>query len=175
MKLMGDLVEYRILRAQRYILRTPLETRQQARLAELEQRFEQRAVTLEGTVHEAQRRFVRYDVNVPAELEIDQHTERVSISNVSGGGISLSPATGMKRGEIAHLRFAAEQDGVGYDIPVQVQWTAGACAGCAFIGIPSVTVPPATTLTLRAGVGGEDAPLPLPVPPLGGLRSRGVS
>ncbi len=183
MTLVSDVVEYRILRAQRYILRTELEAREQRRLSELERRFEAE----QPVDHEMRRHFVRFDVTLTATLQIGPRTVRATVNNISGGGLSLTTHALIKRGEIAHLRVADDDGQLVYDLPVQVQWTSvlpstpaggdhdgDAMIGCAFIGIPATklaggTIPPQRMpdcgeLSLRPKSLGDDEDAQLPVP-----------
>jgi hypothetical protein len=122
--------DYRSLLGRRDLARLPLEPEEHGRLAAFEGRFAHASL---------RRRHERLALAGPGQIKVGREFRDVTISDISGGGLLVTPAPALQRGEISVVRIADPAIGREYHLPVQVVWTASGStvwAGLAFFGIP---------------------------------------
>ena len=87
------------------------------------------------------RSFARNDVAIPAVLEVGGSEQPVTITNLSGGGLVVTPAPALERGELVVVRVSGDA-AAGDEIRLtsQAVWRSGTAAGSAlgmaFVGMP---------------------------------------
>lgn len=176
MSLIGDVFEFRVLRSQSMLLRLPMGDRERSRLRALEDRFVLDPVA--QAKGDGRRRFTRFSVRLSAAIEIDgKGWVPVELRSLSGGGLSVTPAPQLERGEITAIRVGEPGRGVVYEMPVQAVWIEesplGSSLGLTFIGIPRVRIAGSVEIRVSRNPAGElrlvamtdaseDAPLPIP-------------
>lgn len=143
MSLIGDVFEFRVLRSQSMLLRLPLGDRERQRLRLLEDRFVLDPVSQAES--DGRRRFTRFPVQLTASIEVNgKGWVPVEARSLSGGGLAVSPAPQLERGEITSIRVGEPGRGIVYEMPVQAVWVergpTSSAIGLTFIGIPRVRI-----------------------------------
>src|SRR4051794_22857611 len=101
MGVLDEVIEYRILRAKRYLLRVPLDERQRVRLATLEDRYDVRE---DG---DPRRRAPRFVILETGSFDAGGEVTYMTVRDASGGGLRLAWDAGarptLRRGDVAYL------------------------------------------------------------------------
>jgi len=130
--------EYRRLLARSEAIAGSLKPHNSKRLAALEKLFGQEP-NVRG---EHPRRHARCDVRRPATLRVGDRVQSVSLVNLGGGGVCITPAPNVQTGETALLRIVADDQSTVYQYQVRANWSTGgeqdSCMGMPFVGIPRV-------------------------------------
>lgn len=128
--------EYRRLLAKSEAIAGSLKPKSAKRLVALEMLFGQEPKA--GSVH--RRRHARCDIRRPATLRVQGRVQSVSLVNLGGGGVCISPAPNVMAGETALLRIVADDQNTVYQYQVRANWaTRGekdSYMGMPFVGIP---------------------------------------
>ena len=119
--------DYRSLFGRRDLARLPLDPEEHGRLAAFEGRFYEAA---------QRRRHQRLALSRPGQIKIGREFRDVTLSDISVGGLLLSPAPPLQRGEITVVKIDDPAIGREYHLPVQVVWMGAGRMGLAFFGIP---------------------------------------
>lgn len=86
------------------------------------------------------RRFARCELRLPATVRVNDRVQPVSLVNLGGGGVCVSPAPNLQAGEIALLRIVAEDQSKVYQYQVRQCWAShtgtASQMGMPFVGIP---------------------------------------
>ncbi len=128
--------EYRKLLARRDLLDARLDRASAERLVALEKLFAPEPD--DGPHH---RRYARCDVSMRATVKAGGRVESVQIVNVGGGGLCVSPAPALRKGERAVVRVVDPQSRSAYHYPVQASWVQGSQDGPSLMGLPFVGAP----------------------------------
>jgi hypothetical protein len=130
--------EYRRLLARSEAIAGSLKPHNSQRLAALEKLFGQEP----DSNATYPRRHARCDIRRPATLRVGDRAQAVSLVNVGGGGVCITPAPNVKAGETALLRIVADDQNTVYQYRVRANWSTGgaqdSCMGMPFVGIPRV-------------------------------------
>ena len=126
MDLVRLIYDYRSLLGRRDLARLPLDPEEHGRLAAFERRFAQ----------PMRRRHRRLALGRSAQIKIGREFRDVTVSDISGGGLLLTPAPALEVGEISVVKIIDAAIGREYHLPGQVVWTADTRMGLAFFGIP---------------------------------------
>ncbi len=130
--------EYRRLLARSEAMAGSLKPRSSERLAALEKLFGQEPNS--NAVHP--RRHARCDIRRPATLRVGDRVQAVSLVNLGGGGVCITPAPNVRTGDTALLRIVADDQSTIYQYQVRANWSTqgdeDSCMGMPFVGIPRV-------------------------------------
>ena len=147
--ILKHICDYRTLRARRDLLRQTLPPDDVHRLEALELlfAFDPTEVRSQALVRD-RRRHMRLDVAIKATLAAGVRDTDTRIINIGGGGLVVSPAPAIRRGELAVIRIKDRESHREYHLPVQVVWKAMVgrepALGLCFVGMPSWSdLPPA--------------------------------
>ena len=148
--ILKHICDYRTLRARRDLMRQTLPPEDVHRLEALELLF---ACDPSGEVRSQalardRRRYLRLEVNIAARIGAGIRTADTTIINIGGGGLVISPAPALRRGELAVVRITDPQTSREYHLPVQAVWKSvlggETVLGLTFVGMPSWSdAPPA--------------------------------
>jgi hypothetical protein len=134
--------DYRTLRARRDLLRQTLPQDDVYRLEALELlfSFDPNELPAQALARD-RRRYMRLDVRVRARLSAGKRIIDCMVVNISGGGLVVSQAPVMRRGERAVIRIADRETHREYHLPVQAVWHSltedHRVVGLSFVGMPS--------------------------------------
>jgi hypothetical protein len=129
--------EYRRLSARAAAFAGSLRPGAAQRLAALENLFGQEPG---GQESESPRRHARCEISIPATLKINGNVLPVKVVNMGGGGVCVSPAPMLKRGETALLRIVSHDSKCVFQYQVRGGWTWRA-DGESQMGLPFVGAP----------------------------------
>ncbi len=136
--------EYRRLLARSEATDGNMTQQTEARLRALENLFG-REPSVQGA---APRRHARCDVKRTATLRVGDRVQAVSVVNLGGGGVCVSPAPNLAEGQRAVLRVVGDDQQTVYQYPVRAHWTRrgedSSQMGMPFVGRPSVEGRPTT-------------------------------
>jgi hypothetical protein len=131
--LIARIYEYRRLLGRRALVGGSLSAESQNRLAALESE-------LKGDAGPSNRTFTRTQVEISATLIQGRRSSPVSVVDISGGGIRITPAPTLRPGDKATVRIASSEAGQIYHYPVEVRWcfrdAEGSAMGLPFTGTP---------------------------------------
>ncbi len=128
--------EYRRLLARAEATNGNLSPQTQDRLRALENLFGQEPAESGARP----RRHARCDVRRPATLKVGDRVQPVSVVNLGGGGVCVSPAPNLGAGETAVLRVVGEDQRTVYHYPLRANWASRdeqtSQMGMPFVGRP---------------------------------------
>jgi hypothetical protein len=128
--------EYRRLLARRELMGGDLSDESKRRLDSLER-------MLGEPTTDSKRQHARSEVLIPATLLQGHRVQPVSIIDVGGGGVRVSPAPTIRPGEKATIRIVDGDTGSVYHYPVVVKWylrnSEESSMGMPFVGAPKQT------------------------------------
>jgi hypothetical protein len=140
--ILKHICDYRTLRARRDLLRQTLPADDVHRLEALELLFAFEPSELRSkALARDRRRYMRLDVRIKARLGAGVKDIETTVVNIGGGGLVVSPAPSMRRGELAVIRISDRETHRQYHLPVQAIWTSVVkgvtVLGLTFVGMPS--------------------------------------
>jgi hypothetical protein len=147
--ILKHICDYRTLRARRDLLRQTLPPDDVHRLEALELLFALDPTELRSqALARDRRRYMRLDVRIRARLGSGVKNTETTIVNIGGGGLVVSPAPPLRRGELAVIRISDRETHREYHLPVQAVWKSiqrgETVLGLTFVGMPSWSdLPPA--------------------------------
>ena len=147
--ILKHICDYRTLRARRDLLRQTLPPDDVHRLEALELLFAFDPTELRSqALARDRRRYMRLDVRIRAKLGSGVKNIETTIINIGGGGVVVSPAPPLRRGELAVIRIADRETHRQYHLPVQAVWKSilkgETVLGLTFVGMPSFSDLPPT-------------------------------
>jgi hypothetical protein len=117
-----SLYEYRELIGQRDLSRKPLSAADEVRLALLERVWQWRPIDPTTLAPLNSRRFARCDVTVRATLRAGGQEHEVTVTHLGGGGIIVTGAPPLRRGEPVVVTVRVPEHGRDYQFPAQMCW-----------------------------------------------------
>jgi hypothetical protein len=140
--ILKHICDYRTLRARRDLMRQTLPPDDVHRLEALELLFAFDPTELRNqALARDRRRYMRLDVRIKATLAAGVRDTETRIINIGGGGLVVSPAPPLRKGELAVIRIKDRESHREYHLPVQAVWKAmmhdEVALGLTFVGMPS--------------------------------------